>query len=79
MTDSEINEIASRWAGVGKGFKRLTFDEAQADMMALLGEVRALRPENEKLKGRIMSAELKAGNMGTEMLREIEQVVRKYA
>lgn len=32
-------DIALRWEGVGKGFKKLTFDEAKADMDALMSAV----------------------------------------
>jgi hypothetical protein len=54
MDKNRLNDIAFRWEGVTGGFKRLTFDEAQADMSALLAAVR----EQDKLNQRI--AELEA-------------------
>ena len=40
MNEKELADLASRWDGVTKGHTRLTFEEAQADMQALLAEVR---------------------------------------
>ena len=79
MTDDELNGIADRWEGVSKGYKRLTFAEAHADMLALLVEIRQLRPANRSLVDKLHNAELMAKNMGQEMLREMEAVVLKYS
>lgn len=40
MTDKELADLAHRWDGVTKGYAKLTFEEAHADMQALLAEVR---------------------------------------
>ena len=40
MNEKELADLASRWDVVTKGHTRLTFEEAQADMQALLAEVR---------------------------------------
>lgn len=54
MDNAKLQDIAKRWEGVERGFSRLTFEEAQADMKELLTVVR----EQEKLTRRI--AELEA-------------------
>ena len=40
MTDKELADLAHRWDGVTKGYAKLTFEEAHADMQALLAELR---------------------------------------
>jgi len=54
MTDKELADLAHRWDGVTKGYAKLTFQQAQTDMQALLAEVR----KASELKRRI--AELEA-------------------
>lgn len=78
MTDDELTRISARWEDVSKGYKKLKFDEAHADMSTLLMEIRKLRPANRDLEARLKNAELMAQNMRQEMLREVEAVVRKY-
>ena len=79
MTDDELNVISDRWEGVSKGYKRIKFEEAHADMMALLVEIRQLQSANRLLAYKLHNAELMAKNMGHEMLREVEAVVMKYS
>lgn len=54
MNDKELAQLAQRWDGVTKGYAKLTFEEAHADMQALLAEVR----KSVELKRKI--AELEA-------------------
>jgi uncharacterized protein YhaN len=49
MTDKELADLAHRWDGVTKGYARLTFEEAHADMQALLAEVRKAGELNRKI------------------------------
>lgn len=42
MTKIELNDLAERWEGVGKGYRELKFEQAHADMLALLAEVRKM-------------------------------------
>ncbi len=54
MDKQKLPEIACRWEGVERGFARLTFEAAQADMQALLTAVR----EQDALRQRIAELEL---------------------
>ncbi len=78
LTDQELDRISMRWANTGKGIRKLTFEEAHADMLSLLLEIKDLRPANRDLEARLKNAELLSKNMAQEMVREIEAVVRKY-
>lgn len=56
MTKTELNDLVERWEGVGKGYRELEFEQAHADMLALLVEVRKmddLRHEVARLKAHV--------------------------
>lgn len=54
MDKQKLQDIATRWEGVERGFTRLTFEEAQADMKELLAAVR----EQDGLRQKIVELEL---------------------
>jgi cell division protein FtsB len=72
MEKEQITAIAERWDGVSKGFKQLTFEEAQADMATLLAEVRAA----ERLKSRIVELEAHVKKRNNDMQAFVAEVAR---
>ena len=79
MNEKELADLASRWDGVTKGHTRLTFEEAQADMQALLAEVR----KAAELKRRIAELEAHVRKRNKDMQAFAAEVARlanqKYA
>jgi Tfp pilus assembly protein FimV len=79
MNDKELADLASRWDGVTKGHTRLTFEGAQADMQALLAEVR----KAAELKRRIAELEAHVRKRNNDMQAFAAEVARlanqKYA
>ena len=54
MDKQKLQDIATRWECVERGFTRLTFEEAHADMKELLAAVR----EQDGLRQKIVELEL---------------------
>jgi hypothetical protein len=79
MTDAELDAIAQRWEATGKAYRRLSFEAAHQDMLALLAECRERRAENRTLGARLTHADRKTSTLGRELLREIEQLANKYS
>lgn len=79
MTDKELADLAHRWDGVNKGYAKLSFEQAQADMQALLGEVR----KAGELKRRIAELEAHVRKRNNDMQAFATEVARlanqKYA
>jgi len=79
MTAKERESIALRWDGVTKGYVKLSFDEAHADMQALLSELRTV----DDLRRRILGLEEQVRRRNNAMLEfasEVERLARqKYA
>ncbi len=79
MNEKELADLASRWDGVTKGHTRLTFEEAKADMQALLAEVR----KAAELKRRIAELEAHVRKRNNDMQAFAAEVARlanqKYA
>lgn len=79
MNEKELADLASRWDGVTKGHTKLTFEEAQADMQALLTEVR----KATELKRRIAELEAHVRKRNNDMQAFAAEVARlanqKYA
>jgi cell division protein FtsB len=79
MNEKELADLAQRWDGVTKGYARLTFEEAQADMQVLLAEVR----KAGELKRRIAELEAHVRKRNNDMQAFAAEVARlanqKYA
>ncbi len=79
MNERELADLAKRWDGVTKGYARLTFEQAHADMQALLAEVR----KSEELKRRIAELEAHVLKRNNDMQAFATEVARlanqKYA
>lgn len=79
MDKEQLTDIAKRWDGVTKGYKKLSFEEAKADMDALLAEVR----EMDNLRRRIAELELHVKKRNNDMQSFAAEVARlanqKYA
>ena len=79
MNEKELADLASRWDGVTKGYTQLTFEKAQADMQALLAEVR----KAAELKRRIAELEAHVRKRNNDMQAFAAEVARlanqKYA
>ncbi len=79
MDKQKLQDIAGRWEGVERGFARLTFEDAQADMKALLTAVR----EQDALRQRIAELELHVKKRNEDMKAFATEVARlanqKYA
>ena len=79
MTDKELADLAHRWDGVTKGYTRLTFEEAHADMQTLLAEVR----KAGEMKRRIAELEAHVRKRNNDMQAFATEVARlanqKYA
>ena len=79
MTDKELAELATRWDGVTKGYARLNFEEAHADMQALLAEAR----KASSLRRRIAELEAHVRKRNADMQAFASEVARlanqKYA
>jgi len=79
MTDKDLADLAHRWDGVTKGYAKLTFEQAQADMQSLLAEVR----QAASLKRRIAELEshvLKRNNDMQAFAAEVARLAnQKYA
>jgi len=79
MTDKELADLAHRWDGVTKGYSKLTFEEAHADMQALLSEVR----KAGELRRRIAELEAHVRKRNNDMQAFATEVARlanqKYA
>jgi uncharacterized protein YhaN len=79
MDKQRLQDIATRWEGVERGFSRLTFDEAQADMKELLAAVR----EQDQLRRRIAELEIHVKKRNEDMKAFATEVSRlanqKYA
>ena len=50
MKTQELDNIAARWEGTGKGYAKLSFEDAHKDMRALLAEVRSLDRIHYRIK-----------------------------
>ena len=75
MSDqANIAAIAARWDGVTKGYERLTFAEAKADMDALLAEVH----RTQELRRRINDLERQLAKRNADM-REFAAEVNRLA
>lgn len=72
MDKQKLHDIAARWEGVERGFARLTFEEAQADMKALLSAVR----EQDTLRQRISELELHVKKRNDDMKAFATEVAR---
>ena len=79
MTDKELADVAHRWDGVTKGYAKLTFEEAHADMQVLLAEVR----KAGELKRKIAELEAHVRKRNNDMQAFATEVARlanqKYA
>ncbi|KFB68897.1 hypothetical protein [Candidatus Accumulibacter vicinus] len=79
MTDKDLEDLAYRWDCVTKGYAKLTFKEAHADMQALLAEVR----KAGELRRRIAELEAHVRKRNNDMQEFACEVVRlanqKYA
>lgn len=79
MDKQKLNDIAARWDGVSNGHRNLTFDEAKADMHALLAEARNI----ERLRRRIAELEAHVKKRNNDMQSFAAEVARlanqKYA
>ena len=79
MTKTELNDLAERWAGVTKGYRNLTFEQAHADMLTLLAEVRKmdeLHREIARLKAHVAKRNTDMKDFAAEVARLANQ---KYA
>lgn len=79
LTKDQLASIATRWEGVERGFKNLKFEEAHADMKALLAEVRqqeALRYRIAELEAHVLKRNNDMQAFATEVARLANQ---KYA
>jgi hypothetical protein len=72
MDTKALYAIVERWNGTEKGYTRLTFEEAKADMDALIAEVRAA----EKLRHRIAELESHALKRNNDMQAFASEVAR---
>lgn len=79
MTDKELADMAHRWDGVTKGYAKLTFEEALADMQALLADVR----KTAELKRKVAELEAHVRKRNNDMQAFASEVARlanqKYA
>ena len=76
-----IEDIRKRWTDTERGFVHLSFKQAKSDMDTLMAEVDRLQGiEKEKaLTDKLYeSALLRFRNNQTQIISEIEAVVRKY-
>ena len=79
MTDKDLEDLVHRWDGVTKGYAKLTFAEAHADMQALLSEVRKtaeLKRKIEELEAHVRKRNSDMQAFATEVARLANQ---KYA
>lgn len=72
MEKQKLQDIAARWEGVERGFARLTFEEAQADMKELLAAVR----EQDPLRQRIAELEMHVKKRNEDMKAFATEVAR---
>jgi cell division protein FtsB len=72
MNDKELADIEHRWDGVTKGYAKLTFEQAQADMQALMAEVRKVG----ELKRRIAELEAHVRKRNNDMQSFATEVAR---